>query len=54
MRSFDVYSPPMRTLYSQVWLKPLAPVELPAEIIQQFNGTKMAIVGWEIDQVSPD
>ena len=42
----------MRTLYSQVWLAPLAPVDLPAEIIERFNGSKMAIVGWEIDQVS--
>merc|ERR1719428_2748536 len=51
VESFDVYSPPITTLYSQVWWKPLAPVDLPAHIVQKYNGTGMAIVGWEIDQV---
>ena len=29
VESFDVYSPPMTTLYSQVWWQPLAPTALP-------------------------
>lgn len=56
VESFDVYSPPMTTLYSQVWWQALAPAELPAEIVKKYNGTGMAVVGWEIDQVrrTPD
>lgn len=51
VESFDVYSPPITTLYSQVWWTPLAPVDLPADIVKKYNGSGMAIVGWEIDQV---
>ncbi len=53
---FDVYSPPITTLYSQVWWQPLAPVELPPDVVRRYNNTEMAIVGWEIDQVrrTPD
>lgn len=49
--SFDVYSPPMSTLYSQVWWKPLEPVELPSDVVEKYAGKGMAILGWEIDQV---
>ena len=48
---YDWYSPPMETLYSQVWWKPLAPSPLPDDIVQRYSGKGMAIVGWEIDQV---
>ena len=34
VESFDVYSPAMTTLYSQVWTKPLAPVDLPADVVK--------------------
>ena len=51
VESFDVYSPPMATLYSQVWWQALAPVALPEEVVRRFNGSGMAIVGWEMDQV---
>jgi len=51
VESFDVLSPPMTTLYSQVWWAPLDPTPLPAEIVAKYNGKGMAIVGWEIDQV---
>lgn len=56
VESFDVYTPPMTTLYSQVWWQPLAPVDLPSDIVKKYNGSAMAIVGWEIDQVrrTPD
>ena len=45
---FDVYSPPITTLYSQVWWSPLAPTKLPDEIVKKYNNTGMAIVGWEV------
>jgi hypothetical protein len=48
---FDVYSPPMKTLYSQVWWSPLEPTSLPTDIINKYKNKGMAIVGWEIDQV---
>eukprot|EP00756_Hemistasia_phaeocysticola_P032008 Hpha_TRINITY_DN16387_c2_g1::TRINITY_DN16387_c2_g1_i3::g.62124::m.62124 len=48
---YDVYSPPITTLYSQVWWSPLAPTKLPEEMVQKYAGKGMAIVGWEIDQV---
>jgi len=51
VEAYDVYSPPMTTLYSQVWWKPLAPTVMPDEMVAKYNGTAMAIVGWEIDQV---
>ena len=51
VESFDVLTPPMTTLYSQVWWSPLAPAPFPPEIVAKYNGSAMAIVGWEIDQV---
>ena len=51
VESFDVVSPPMTTLYSQVWWAPLAPSKFPDAIVSKYAGKKMAIVGWEIDQV---
>ena len=51
VESFDVYSPPMSTLYSQVWWQALDPVALPEEIVKRYSGSGMAIVGWEMDQV---
>jgi len=53
---FDVYSDPIETLYSQVWWKPLPPVDLPSDIVERYKGKGMAIVGFEADQVrrTPD
>ena len=51
VESFDLYSPPITTLYSQVWWSPLEPVPLPAGVVSRYAGKGMAIVGWEIDQV---
>ena len=48
---YEVYSPPITTLYSQVWWAPLAPVNFPQKMIQKYSNRSMAIVGWEIDQV---
>jgi hypothetical protein len=51
VESYDVYSPPMTTYYSQVWWAPLAPAPLPEEMVKKYAGKDVAIVGWEIDQV---
>lgn len=51
VESFDVHTSEMSTLYSQVWWKPHPPAALPKEIVAKYNGSRMAIVGWEIDQV---
>lgn len=49
---FDVYSPTIRSLYSQVQWTMQEPVLIPEEIIDRFSGGKvMAIVGYEADQV---
>ena len=48
VESFDLYSPPMTTLYSQVWWSPLAPVSLPEDVVKRYAGKGMAIVGWEM------
>jgi hypothetical protein len=48
---FDVYSPLISQLYSQVYWKALPPAHLPAEIVRKFAGRAMAVVGFEIDQV---
>ena len=48
---YDAYSAPITTRYSQVWWQPLPPTKLPTELVQKYANKKMAIVGWEIDQV---
>jgi hypothetical protein len=49
--SFDVYSPPISHLYSQVFWKQLPPVDLPDHVVDRFKGKGMAVVGFEMDQV---
>ena len=48
---FEVYSPNINTLYSQVFWAGLDPVELPEAIVKKYDGRGMAVVGFEIDQV---
>ena len=48
---FDVYSPPIRTQYAQVFWAQMEAVKLPADIIERFANRTMAIVGYEVDQV---
>eukprot|EP00944_MAST-04C_sp_MAST-4C-sp1_P011412 g11412.t1 len=48
---FDVYSPKISTLYSQVYWTRMDKVELPANIVKRFDGKTMAVVGFEVDQV---
>lgn len=52
--SFDVYSPVVSHLYSQVFWKGLPPVKLPNHIVEKFHGKVMAVVGFELDQVMED
>jgi hypothetical protein len=48
---FDILSPVVSTLYSQVWWAALEEVAIPDEVMKQFDGKTMAIVGFELDQV---
>eukprot|EP00039_Didymoeca_costata_P022118 m.3773 g.3773 ORF g.3773 m.3773 type:complete len:792 (-) comp2823_c0_seq1:19-2394(-) len=48
---YEVYTPAIKTLYSQVWWSPLAPADLPDELVKKYAGKKAVFVGWEIDQV---
>eukprot|EP00501_MAST-03F_sp_TOSAG23-6_P000590 GSMAST32.ASY1.ANO1.611.1 assembled CDS len=48
---FDIYSPNITSLYSQVFWKGLAPVSLPDEIVARYAGKGMAVIGFEMDQV---
>ena len=44
MEYFDVYSPMIKQLYSQVFWTGLAPVSLPQEIVERYDGKGMAVV----------
>lgn len=49
---FDVYSRPIRSLYSQVHWTGHGDIPLPADVVQRFaNGKAMAVTGYEVDQV---
>jgi hypothetical protein len=52
--SFDVYSPLISHLYSQVFYKGLPPVKLPDDIVSKYDTKVMAVVGFELDQVRVD
>ena len=41
----------VQTLHSQVYWTRNIPINLPPEIVQRFNGSLMAITGYEVDQV---
>ena len=43
---FDVYSPPIKSLYSQVFWTGLPSVPLPADIVARYHGKGMAVVGF--------
>ena len=47
---FEIYSVPIRTVYSQVYWT-TEPVQLPPQIVSRFNGSVMAITGFETDIV---
>lgn len=48
---FDVYSPPIRSQYAQVFWSMMEPVPLPEEIVRRFANKTIAITGYEADQV---
>lgn len=48
---FDVYSPPIKTRYSEVFWTMMDKVSLPQNIIERFKNKTMAIRGYEVDQV---
>ena len=48
---FDVYSPLISQLYSQVYWSALPPVKLPDAVVKAFAGRTMAFLGFEMDQV---
>ena len=47
---FDVYGE-VQTLYSQVYWTRNLPINLPKKLVDRFNGSIMAITGYEVDQV---
>lgn len=47
----EVYSPPITSLYSQVFWTGLDAVPLPSDIVNRYDGRGMAVVGFEVDQV---
>ncbi|CAB9505419.1 Stress up-regulated Nod 19 [Seminavis robusta] len=51
---FDVYSPPIRSKYSEVFWTGMDPVPIPQNIVDRFRNQTMAIVGYEVDQVRVD
>lgn len=48
---FDVYSPVIKTQYSEVFWRMMDAVPLPDAIISRFQNKTMAIVGYELNQV---
>ena len=49
--SNQVHMGPMTTLYSEVWWANVPTVPLPADLVAQFAGKGMAVVGYETDSV---
>lgn len=48
---FEVYSPPIRSRYSEVVWRTLPAVPLPEDIQARYKGSIMAVTGWEVDVV---
>lgn len=48
---FDVYSPPIRTRYGEVFWTMMDPVPLPDDVRERFAGKTMAVIGYEANQV---
>ena len=48
---FEVYSPVITSQYAMVYWTMMPPVPLPEHIVTRFQGKKIAIVGYEVDQV---
>jgi hypothetical protein len=52
VKYFDILSPVFKTHYSQVWWAALGAVPLPADVVKEFDGKVMSVVGFELNQVS--
>jgi len=48
---FEVMSPPITSRYAGVVWRVLDPVPLPADVVTKYNGTTMAVTGFEVDVV---
>jgi len=48
---FDLYSPMIKSLYSQVFWTGLGKVPLPKDFVKRYAGKGMAVIGFEMDQV---
>ena len=51
---YDVYTPPIRTKYSEVYWTAMAPVDLPTRLVQRYDGKAMVLVGHEVDVIRRD
>jgi hypothetical protein len=51
---FEVYSPEITSKYAMVYWTMMPPVPLPKNIVSRFDNKKIAIVGYEVDQVFTD
>jgi Stress up-regulated Nod 19 len=52
---FDVYSLPIRSIYSQVHWTGHGDIPIPSDVVDRFShGKAMAVVGYEVDQVRVD
>ena len=48
---FEVLTPPITYNYSEVFWRTIGPVPLPDDIVERYNGSAMAVTGWEVDVV---
>eukprot|EP01047_Picozoa_sp_COSAG01_P001690 COSAG01_NODE_40_length_32708_cov_25.641234_5_plen_866_part_00 len=48
---FDVYTPPIRTRYSEVYWTTMPPVPLPVEMVRKYDGRVMALTGHEVNVI---
>ena len=46
---FEVYTPPIRTRYGEVFWTMMDAVPLPKDIVDKFADSSMAVVGYEVD-----
>ena len=48
---FEVMSPPITSRYAGVIWRVLEPVPLPEDVVAMYNGSVMAVTGFEVDVV---
>jgi len=47
----DVYTPPIRTVYGEVFWTMMDTINLPEDIVNRFDNKTIAVIGYEVDQV---